>query len=39
MNKRNISVIKDAEGHNIVVINDIILKEKEILIGTKLNYI
>ncbi len=28
MNKRNISVIKDAEGHNIVVINDIIFKGK-----------
>lgn len=29
MNKRNISVIKDAEGHNIVVINDIIFKGKK----------
>ena len=30
MGKRNVSVIKDAEGHNIVMINDICFKGKNI---------
>lgn len=32
-NKRNVSVIQDIDGNNIVVINDIIFKENVLLIG------
>ncbi len=31
--KRNISVVKDADGNKIVVINDIIFRERKIAWG------
>lgn len=38
-NSRNVSIVKDLNGNNIVIINDIVLRGKNPLVGKMLKNI